>query len=151
MARRLCSAALVVAFALVASLSAGFADPVQAQLPPARFFGTLTIDGVPAPAGTEIKAFIRDAECGMAITTEEGRYVIDVKTMAEDAPGCGADGERVRFVVAGREAAQTGEFQIGYFINLDLTVEGAPPPPAEDRPAEQPPAEEPPTGEAPME
>jgi len=113
----------------------------RAQTPPARFFGALFIDGVPAPSGTVVQAFIGDLECGYVETGEEGRYVIDVASDGTVA-GCGLDEAVVVFVINGVPAAETGVFQTGYFIALDLSMTTAPP--AEASPGEAPPAEPPP-------
>jgi hypothetical protein len=69
----------------------------------------------------------------MGTVNEEGRYVVDVKSKAEDAPNCGEEGALVVFVIGGQTAVQTGNFQTGYFIALDLST---------DAPAEQPPMPE---------
>jgi hypothetical protein len=139
----------MMALIIAAGMRGALAPPAHAQVPPARFFGSITFDGVPAPAGTEIRAYVGDAECGVVITRDEGRYVLDVKSQGEEVPNCGADGLTVAFIVAGRQAAQIGEFQIGYFINLDLAFEGDAPPPSDQPPSDQPPAEEPPADQPP--
>ncbi len=144
------------------------AVPVHAQTPPARFFGAISLDGSPAPAGTEVVAYINDVECGRATTTDAGRYVLDVKSSATQS-GCGEEGSSIRFTVNGANADQTGSFQLGHFIPLDLTAasgsatpppaappsEGPPPseepPPAEPPAADPPPSDEPPPAEPPTE
>ena len=121
------------AVALLAVRLAAAAGSVHAQLPPARFFGALTIDGAPAPAGTQVVAMVGVIECGTATTTEEGRYVIDVASVAT-IEGCAADDTEVQFVVNGLPAAPTGRFQTGFFVALDLQADSsgqpAPPEPA---------------------
>ncbi len=122
---------------------------VRAQTPPARFYGSVTLNGAPAPGGVEIVAYVGDVECGRTTTTDDGRYVLDVSADGS-VPGCGTDDATVRFVVNGMPADQTGVFQTGYFIPLDLSVGGAPAAPAQEAPpSEQPPAEAAPPAEQP--
>jgi hypothetical protein len=47
------------------------------QLPPHRFFGTVTIDGVNAPDGTKITAVV-GGQAVASTTTSGGSYRIDV-------------------------------------------------------------------------
>ena len=124
------------------------------QAPPARFFGSLTIDGQEAPMDTEVKAFINGNECGVTRTAASGSYILDVRSSV-GYPGCGTEGAAISFQVNGIGAAESGSFDTGYFKPLDLTMlTGAPlPPPIELSPAapeptEQPPSE-PPSEEAP--
>jgi hypothetical protein len=141
------SATLLGVLAMLAGAYLGSVSHLSAQvIPPARFFGALTIAGQPAPAGTEVKAFIGDAECGSATTTDEGKYVVDVKTQNDEAPGCGQEDLEVRFMVAGMPAAETGAFKTGYFLQLDLTVEAAAPAPPNPEQPSQPQPEQPPEG-----
>lgn len=138
---------VAVALIAIATLALGAAPHALAQTPPARFFGALTLDGSPAPAGTEVVAYIGDVECGRASTTDAGRYVLDVKSSGSQA-GCGEEDAAVRFTVAGAAADQTGTFKLGHFIALDIsaTSGSAAPPPSSPPPAEEPPppSEEPP-------
>lgn len=131
----------------VALLAAALPRAARAQTPPARFYGAVTLNGAPAPGGIEIVAYVGEVECGRTTTTDEGRYVLDVSADGS-VPGCGTDEAVVRFVVNGVPAAQTGVFQTGHFIPLDLSVGGAPAAPAE-APAVEQPAEEAPAAEQP--
>ena len=118
------AAALLVGF-----LTVGIA--AAQPTPPHRFFGTLTIDGVPAVVGTEIRAFVGERECstGGGVIGVGGRYVVDVLATTH-RPGCGRGaGETVTFRVGDRVAQQTPEFRNGGYQRLDLTVGGAAPPP----------------------
>jgi hypothetical protein len=143
----------VLLMALVAGLTlqAGIA---RAQVPPTRFYGELLIDGVAAPAGTEIKAWINDVECGAAFTMEDGRYVIDAAHMAT-VEGCGVDDVEVVFYINGAAANERGMFTQGSFKELNLTADSGTLPPPEQPPAEpapeEPPAQEPPPEEPPAE
>ena len=136
----------LAALALVMSAPFGRAGDVTAQnAPPARFYGALTIDGAPAPAGILVQAFVGDVDCTLPVSIQrgEGQYVVDVQSDA-NTPGCGFEGASVQFYVNGFTAEPFGTYEIGHFIQLDLFVNtGAALPPAE-LPAEAPPAEIPP-------
>ena len=121
MIRRLVPAAVLLLAALAATTA-----QAQVPLPPHRFFGTLTIGGQPAPAGTVIRAFIGMTECGSATTTAAGRYQIDVPSTA-GAAGCASG--TVTFRVDDRAAPQTADVRSGGFQELNLTIAGAAPPP----------------------
>lgn len=97
-------------------LSGGFtADGAEAQAPPARparFVGTVTIDGAPAPDGTVVEARIGTASCGVTAVggaAGAGRYVLDVQAFEPSGVNCGTDGATVSFVVGGRPATVSGD------------------------------------------
>lgn len=130
------------ALVLIALTPAGAAD---AQTPPTRLFGALTIDGNPAPAGTVVKAIVNGMECNTSTTTNDGRYVLDVHSAATLA-GCGADNDMITILVNDVPADQTATFATGAFVALDLNASSAgatPPPPPSDNPP-PPPADTPP-------
>ena len=57
----------VLVAAVVALISSLMAASVSAQpppIPPDRFFGNATVDGAPAPAGTNVTATIGGNVCG---------------------------------------------------------------------------------------
>lgn len=112
--------------ALPAARSAG-AEP----LPPARFFGRLLFDHRPVPDGYTVVAFSGPVECGRATTIDRG-YLVDVASAAT-RPGCGVDGQPVRFTVNGFPAVPDGTFQTGVFIPHGLSAvtchRTCPPPP----------------------
>ena len=102
------------------------AGAAVAQAPPTRFYGTITINGAPAPAGTEVTAYVGDLLCGASLTAaDDGFYFVDV---AHDVtiPGCGVESTEVRFAVNGIGANESGYFRQGIFVNLDLSVSGEP-------------------------
>lgn len=104
----------------------GGARPAQSQQdlqPPNRFYGTLTVNGQPAPAGTTVTAIIGELVCGSRTTTEPGRYQIDVISSRE-RPGCGLPNATVTFRVGDAPAAETGTWAAGQFTRLNLTVGG---------------------------
>jgi hypothetical protein len=99
------------------------AAPLQqeALLPPTRFWGDLSINGRSAAVGLSVAAFIDGVECGTRVTTESGRYWVDVLSSTE-RPECGEDGAIVRFQVEGSLSSLQGRWQAGQFVNLDLFI-----------------------------
>ncbi len=113
----------------------GAATPTaEAQSPPsrpARFVGSVTVDGVAPAAGTVIQVKIGDASCGTTsvfIANGESRYAFDVPARDPgSAPNCGEDGATVSFYIGDRAADQTGSWR-DYDINiLNLTATGPTP------------------------
>ncbi|MER3419934.1 MAG: hypothetical protein C4290_05120, partial [Chloroflexota bacterium] len=117
------------------------AAPAGAQLPPTRVFGTVTVDGRTALAGTVVQAFIGEKLCGEGVVRRISDelplgYVVDVAG-ASQIEGCGTDGATITFRVGGVLANETATFATGTFLRLDLTVSGqvatptpgVPPPP----------------------
>jgi hypothetical protein len=92
--------------------------------PPNRFFGTLTLGGQPAPAGTVVTAIVGDQICGSRTTTDTGRYQVDVLSVRERS-GCGLSGATVGFRAGQVTAAETGTWAAGQITRLNLTVEGS--------------------------
>jgi hypothetical protein len=90
-------------------------------LPPNRFFGTLTLGGQPAPAGTQITATIGGVVCGARSTADAGRYQIDV-VAASERPGCGTSGAAVSFRAGDATANETGTWAAGQFTRLNLSA-----------------------------
>ncbi len=101
--------------------------------PPARFVGTVAIDGVAAAAGTAIVAKIGEATCeATSVFTSggESRYAIDVPASEPtNSPDCGAEGSSVSFYVGGKKADQEGEWRNFDLNVLNLTVTPPPAPP----------------------
>jgi hypothetical protein len=116
---------LAGAFAMVAAagVSAVHAQPT----PPTRFFGTATVDGRPAADGTTVTASVGTNACGTGQVTG-GAYTVDVAS-ASTRSGCGTDGATVTFTVGSARATQTGTFQTGAFVSLNLTAQAGTPTP----------------------
>ena len=105
------------------------AAPQPPALPHA-FFGTLEVNGAPAPAGTKVEARGTGVRTGLPgnpiITTERGRYggasLYDVKLVIQ---GSIADGDPVDFFVNGTKvecAVPGGTWQSSYpFRSGDVT------------------------------
>ena len=110
-----------IAFALILATGVG-ATTVQAQaVPPARFHGTAMMNGQPAPVGTVVQALVGGVVCGTGTVSADGSYRVDV-TAAVSQPGCGINGAPVTFTVGGLRARETGTFQSGMFIPLNLSA-----------------------------
>lgn len=115
---------LVVATAAV-SLPAVLADEDAAPEPlPAEFHGTVTIDGEPAPEGTDVTATIGGEQRGSILVDERGRYgqpgaleeALTVRGERDD------DGATVVFLVDGVEAEQTATWHSAATTELELTA-----------------------------
>lgn len=100
--------------------------------PPARFAGSVTVDGAVPAAGTRIEARIVSATCGVTTsfnTGAEGRYVLDVPALDPGAsPNCGTDGAVVTFYIGDKQAKETGTWK-NYELNLVNLTYTTPPPP----------------------
>lgn len=115
---------------------AGFAGSVAAQPSiPATYFGSVTVNGEPAPTGAEIRALVNGNDCTQAAPGErpairQGEataYVIAVVHESQ-RQGCATAGAIVSFTVDGVLANETAEWEPGP-KQVDLTVgEGEPVP-----------------------
>src|SRR5215203_4598847 len=115
-------AALVAAVAAVTGV-------VAQSFPPHRFFGSLTIDGQPAPSGTVLRAFVGTTECASSTLSAAGQYVIDVPGVTINS-SCGRAGQStITFRVGDRTASQMPGYRDGGFEQLNLTIGGDTPPP----------------------
>jgi hypothetical protein len=99
------------------------ADPAPAQppTPPNRFFGDVTLDGSPAPEGTNVTATIDGNVCGQTAVQADSKYVLDVVSSGQTA-GCGTEGATVDFWVGGLLAG-SALWSSGQFTQLDLAAE----------------------------
>ena len=114
--------------AVVALISSLMVASVSAQppTPPDRFFGDVTLDGAPAPAGTNVTATIDGNVCGQETVKADSTYVLDVVSDGQTV-GCGTDGKTVEFTVGGSPAG-SAPWTSGKFSELDLAGQPAPPP-----------------------
>jgi hypothetical protein len=110
-------------------------------MPPATFFGTVTLDDHSVSDGTPVVALIDGKVCGEAegetghkgtwtatearpkysIKSGDSLYAVDVLSDSQ-VPGCGTDGAAVTFVIAGTPADQRGVWK-AYPTPLNLTAE----------------------------
>jgi len=114
----------VLGFVLLGMSGAFSATTVSAESPPnppARFVGTVMVDGQNAAAGTLIEARIGNSTCGATTTFAQGtemRYTLDVPALDPGAnPNCGVEGASVSFYIGGKKAAETGSWK-----NYDLNT-----------------------------
>ncbi len=117
----------VLVAAVVALVSSLMVASVAAQppTPPNRYFGDVTLDGAPAPAGTNVSASIGGNVCGQTTVAADSTYVLDVVSSGQTA-GCGTEGAAVDFSVGGSPAG-SGTWSSGQFTELDLAGAAAPP------------------------
>lgn len=115
------AAVAITAGALLAGTGSAIAQPVN----PARFVGTVKVDGQSVAAGTTIEARVGSAVCGVTQTFNDGataRYVIDVAAAQPDGnPNCGTEGGEVTFYIGGKMAIEKGTW-LNYQLNtVNLT------------------------------
>src|SRR5512143_2363667 len=114
---RLLVVAGVLGLSLLAVSAASAESPPN---PPSRFVGNVTVNGVPATAGTTIEARIGSTTCGTTsvfMSGSEARYVLDSPALDPAAnPNCGTDGAAVTFYVAGQKANESGSWK-NYQLN----------------------------------
>lgn len=98
-------------------------------IPPTRFFGVAFVDNLPAAPGATVRAFIGGTLCASATVDAQSGYMLDVPSASVRA-GCGVNGRVVTFTIEGLPAAQSGTWQAGAFVRLNLaSIRGGPPPP----------------------
>jgi hypothetical protein len=103
------------------------AGAVAGPVLPAEYYGTVTINGNPAPAGTVVTAVINNQVAGSITTTNSGIYG-GAGTFAQRLVVAGTEnGQTIQFQINGRKAAQTSTFQSGGTNPLfSLSVEYSP-------------------------
>ena len=99
--------------------------PVYADLPtlPHTFHGNLTINGNPAPVGTEVEARVDGDLAGIITTIVEGQYggpeAFDPKLIVQ---GDIEPNTLINFWINGVDTGQTYPFQSGRVTRLDLSA-----------------------------
>ena len=101
--------------------------------PPARYAGTVTVDGTAAAAGASVQAWVGGAVCATTAVNAAGTYVVDVSA------SCGGAGTTVSFSVDGALATETAAWSNSALNVTNLTVTT----PVEEPAAEEPAAETP--------
>jgi len=128
--------AKTIAFVILAGLLTLVVTPVYAQgVPPLphAFYGTIEINGSPAPVGTAVEARGEGVLTGVGnnpiVTIAEGRYgseePLESKLVVQ---GEIAEGAILTFYVNGVATGQNTEWHSGEVTELDLTVTGEAPP-----------------------
>ena len=121
---------LILLLALTIGIAAGEDVPPTF---PHDFWGGVTIDGSPAPAGTEITALIGDTACGSIKTTKIGEYGSSSRHEGGRlvvSRTDGQSGETITFLINGRTARETATFTPDSTTRLDLSVAGGSTPPS---------------------
>jgi len=128
-ARMLAGGGLAAVLGVSSFAMAGAESPPN---PPARFAGTVTVDGAAPPAGTTIQAKIGNATCGVTTTFNTGtasNYVLDVPALDPGAnPNCGTDAASVIFWIGDKQAKETGSWVNSQLNVLNLTYVTPPTP-----------------------
>lgn len=119
---------ILILFALLAMLALVPGAPLLAapQLP-SSFYGIVTVDGVNVAAGTVVTAWINGVQYAQVATfTAQGNsvYTLDVRGDDPETPGIvegGVAGNTIVFKVGGQVVAQTGTWQTGSNVALNLS------------------------------
>lgn len=119
---------IAVLAALVGLIAVAHTPPASAQLPPSRYHGQATLNGQNA-AGATIVGLINGNNCGSATADATGKYRLDIITSSQKS-GCGQAGVTVTFTVNGANASQTGAYNGGNVIQLNLTAASNAPAPS---------------------
>jgi hypothetical protein len=117
-------AVLILILGLVAC-AAGAGDTLPVL--PHVFYGSVTIAGSPAPAGTVITAKIGEIECGSVQTVDAGRYSDPDESLGNRlivTATSDQTGETITFYVNGVAAQETAIFTSGGVTALDLSAAG---------------------------
>jgi hypothetical protein len=140
--------AKMFAFILLAVLLALAATPVYAAAPvlPHAFYGTIEVNGSPAPVGTQVEARGEGVETGVGNNpievTVEGKYgnsePLEPKLIVQ---GDIAEGATLTFYANGVSTGQTTEWHSGEVteLNVNATIDGSLPPPPPEQTTEPPP------------
>ena len=115
----------MLAAVLGAMLFANVAFAESPPNPPARFVGSVLVDGQAPAGGTLIEARIGSATCGATtvfMAGGEARYVVDSPALDPGAnPNCGVDGAVVTFYIGGKKANETGSWKNYQLNTVNLT------------------------------
>jgi hypothetical protein len=104
----------VVALVLLPAIASAQQPPEL----PCGFYGTVQVNGVDASAGTEIQALIDGNVTATTTTTASSTYAL---TIAQPE-GVSYGNKTVTFTVDGNAVAQTGAWEAGGNVKVDLTL-----------------------------
>ena len=115
----------VVLFAASGALGATTVSAESPPNPPARFVGSVKVDGAAPAAGTFFVARLGRATCGATtvfMAGGEARYAVDSPALDPGAsPNCGVDGAVVSFYIGGKKANETGTWANYQLNTVNLT------------------------------
>lgn len=97
-----------------------------AELLPSQFYGNVTIDGEPAPAGTHITEWINGQECGSVLLGSRGIYGQIPGTLDPSfSIFCSQtrENDRILFFINGQSSGEKCDFVSGGLTRLDLTLD----------------------------
>ena len=115
----------LILLSIVLTVLSGMVVTVSADdlpLIPNQFYGTVTIDGTDAPAGTIISAYIDGESRGSVVTTTAGEYGDDLNYLSVDGSEFD-NGRTIVFRINGVVADETDTYKIGSSPRMrDLSV-----------------------------
>lgn len=116
---------IVSAIAVAPGMAVAQDDDDDIPPVPASYFGTVIIDGDPAPAGTEVTAVLEGEEYGPLETDENGEFGGKPANKAKltVGPNSTPDDPTVTFLIDGEDATETVEWESGASEELQLTIE----------------------------
>ena len=102
------------------------------ELPPAKFYGTALLNGIPVPAGSVVAGYIHGEQRGNIIVTTPGIYggngPSDLQLVVHAYTQDLSSGNPViQFTINGQIASQTVVYSAGMFRELNLTATGVTP------------------------
>ena len=100
------------------NLSGGVFAPTP--IPPQRFFGRITLNGMSVPDGLTVTATINGNTCGTT-TTSGSSYSVEIVPVTQRF-GCATEGSSIAFFLGGQLANERGVYRTGLNLPLDLTV-----------------------------
>jgi hypothetical protein len=84
------------------------------QVPPHIFVGTVEVNGLAAPQGTQVRAMVDGQQAGATTVGANGRYT--------NLQVAGTPGAAITFMVGNLTAQQTATWQQGELVMLNLTA-----------------------------
>ncbi|MGE3077173.1 MAG: hypothetical protein AB7N24_19605 [Dehalococcoidia bacterium] len=123
---------LALSVSLILGLLVFTAAVAQPQLP-ATFYGSVTVNGEPAPSGIEVRGFVNGIDCsqsppGEHVVIREGAIAAYVLYVVHESqrPGCATEKSIVTFTIDGVPATQQAPWKVGP-NRLDLSTGSASP------------------------
>ena len=124
------AAGLLLALALVLCLVMPVAGQGLPPNPPESFWGNVTLNGSPAPAGTVVSARVGGVEVASTTVDSQGRYgekqawLGTWSTTGSLVVSADYDGQTVQFFIGGSLPAGGATVAYGVFTELDLAATG---------------------------
>ena len=124
----LCIPAFIIAGVCIAVC--GLVSAASPQLP-CEFYGTVTVMGSPAPAGTLITAYVNGTNQGSITVTEPGKFggmgTFDERLIVMTGENDFANGvPKITFKINDSPADQIANYQPGASTSINLTIGGEP-------------------------